>query len=339
MGSAGPRRAALPAVMTAGHSMTAGVAVTIVLYRPDLDLLNRTLAGLRHNAGATRRIGVLCSAPADVTARVRAAVELAGLDELTTVIGRSDNLGFAGGHNLLLAEAFADEGVRHVLVLNPDVEMAPGALARLEATASSTAAGSPCLVGPALVLRRRTDPQVAPAVDSLGIRWDRWGRHVDMQQGEPVPPLDGSLVRVQGLTGACLLVSREAYERLLSTTGEFFDAAFLAYREDAELGRRAASSQITLLCCHEPGFTHWRGTLGSKRGNALVDLLGVRNRFLLRSKLGPSRPGWPVLPSLRDAAVVLACLSVERSSRPGVVEAWRIRRWMRNKGRQAGLRD
>lgn len=316
------------------------VDVTLVLFRPDTALLRRTLAGVAANRSSVRRLRVLHSACAPGDERqVAQLLDDAGLSALAHVEVRGDNLGFAGGHDRLLAAAFDDpaEGgpVQGCLVLNPDCEMAPGALAALLRAAHERVA-QPALVGPVLRLRRRGGAASAGAevVDSLGITWTAAGRHVDDGQGRPLPAALPPARRVAGVSGACLLVSRRAWE-VLQRHGGLFDETFVAYREDAELGVRAAAVGVPSFVVAVEGFVHWRNVVGSERGNALADALGARNRLLLRHKLGRRRPGAPLLPTLRDVLVVGAALTVERSSWPAVRQALALRRYVRATGRRA----
>jgi GT2 family glycosyltransferase len=234
---------------------------------------------------------------------------------------RFDNLGFASGHNFLLARAFL-AGAFSCLVLNPDVLVEEGAIAQLMAEATSAGGGS--LVGPSLSAVEEGEK----VVDSLGIVWSAQARHHDRCQGMAWSISPGDRSQQAGVTGACLLVDARVFRHLVSFSGHFFDDYFLAYREDAELGVRAAALGISSVLVEMEGFSHRRAVSGSTRGHGLADLLGVRNRYLLRWKLGRLRPGAFGLPTLRDLIVAVATFSVERSSLPGLKDAFRIRRAM-----------
>jgi GT2 family glycosyltransferase len=253
---------------------------------------------------------------------VRATVEAESLEGRVYITHRFDNVGFSSGHNMLLREAFND-GADYVLVLNPDLYVEAGALVRLVGYASTD--GRFALYGPSL-MRVETEEGKSQVVDSMGIGWSISGRHYDLRQGEPWLIQEGKITRVDGLTGACLLVSRVAFERIVNISGWFFDDLFLAYREDAELGIRATEIGVESRLVETGGFGHVRAVRGYRRGNQLPDLLGVRNRFLLRWRLGRSRPGVALVSTARDLVVLLAALVAERSSWPGVRSAFAIRR-------------
>jgi Predicted glycosyltransferases len=106
------------------------LSVSVVVYRPDVVQLERTLSTLRDSWTALR-----CTAPGlsasvflvdnggapDMTSTVRA---FADLDIPCTVIVGHGNVGYGAGHNLALAQSNST----YHLVLNPDVELATDAL-------------------------------------------------------------------------------------------------------------------------------------------------------------------------------------------------------------------
>ena len=303
--------------------------ILIVLFRVRWEEFAGVLDRLRRCSTEFRTLKVLLSGSVDDRRRLQGLLESNGLGAQAKVSHRFDNLGFAGGHNRLLAEAFGG-GARWCLVLNPDVLVEEGAISAL--LSSATRAGEMALFGPSLSAQRAR----SKVVDSLGIAWTAEGRHVDRGQGETWAITPGRVTRQAGLTGACLLVSAAVFHRLASRSGQFFDDYFLAYREDAELGIRASSLGVPSMLVEMDGFSHQRAVAGSQRGHGLADLLGVRNRFLLRWKLGRLRPGVRGLPTVRDVVVAAATLSIERGSLPGLTEAFRIRRAMVGRRRRFG---
>lgn len=294
------------------------VDISIVVFRPDFEELGRTFQAIAAVRTEFDRLRLLVSGDSEVHRRTRELLAEAGVDAV--VSERFDNLGFSTGHNRLLAESFR-AGADACLVLNPDARIEPGALTALVAAVSSD--GAEGLYGPAL---RRAD---TAKVDSLGVEWTRDARHFDRAMGEPFLITPGRIDDVEGLTGACLFVTRSAYERIVRRSGWFFDDAFLAYREDAELGVRARALGVPSRLVHIEGFSHVRAVRGYQRGRVLPDLLGVRNRFLLKYRLGVLRPGSRVISAVRDLAVIGAVHTIERRSKPGWDSARRIRRFVR----------
>jgi GT2 family glycosyltransferase len=308
------------------------VGASLVLFHSRIAEVERALAGLAAQEPAVGVVRIhLNAATPDELASLREC--LARHPSLVVdVTAGVENLGFAGGHNRTLTELFGS-GADAVLVVNPDVELGAGALGALDDAAH--AVPGPALLGP--VLEQADPATLAPTgrIDSCGIRWTWDGRHFDVGQGEPLPPLPAEPWPVAGVTGACLWVTRAAWETVVERSGEFFDADFVAYREDAELGHRARLLGVPSFVVPAAGATHVRRRRGTTRGgDAFVDLLGVRNRFLIAFKYGARRPGGPVGPLLRDLVVVAAVLLVERSSLAGLREAWRLRHAMRAKGRR-----
>lgn len=273
------------------------------------------------NAGNRRHVDAL-----------RAALRCRTPDLHVQVRWRPDNLGFTGGHNVQAREAFAD-GFDVVVVHNPDLVLTPMALSEL--LQEQLRQARPVLLGPLLELADPRSLLPEGHIDSAGIRWTRDGRHFDAQQGELIAEApSGPAYEVSGVSGACLWVPRAAYDILTADAGELFDDNFLAYREDAELGVRARCLGVRSVIVPCAGGRHGRGLRGSSRGNStLVDLLGVQNRFLMKAKLGPLRPGLPLCVVLRDAVVVGGVLLVERGSASGLLTAWRLRRTQGAKGR------
>jgi len=242
------------------------------------------------------------------------------------------NLGFAAGHNLLLEQAFSD-GAGSVLVINPDLILHPEAVDRLLSTEHPALPNA--LVSGVLLLSGRIPRQGQPSViDSRGTIWTATSRHLDENHGELLSNvrMTGTVRETAALTGALMLVSRPAYTTIRIGSGEFFDEDFFAYREDAELGLRAALLNVPSLVLDEPVGTHFRGSPGTARSNATANRFGVRNRFLIAFKYGfRGRPGRPFLSLGRDLVAIVACLTVERSSLGGLGEAWRLRHAMRLK--------
>lgn len=106
------------------------LSISVVVYKPDVAQLERTLATLRESWVALQRTAPRLSASIflvdnggapDMTSTVSA---FAALDIPCTVIAGHGNIGYGAGHNLALKQA----GSTYHLVLNPDVELAADAL-------------------------------------------------------------------------------------------------------------------------------------------------------------------------------------------------------------------
>ncbi|MDP9100530.1 MAG: glycosyltransferase family 2 protein [Actinomycetota bacterium] len=307
------------------------LAVSIVAFHSSLNLLGGTLEALAAQVSPPASVLILVNGDTDGS-ESKAVQELcrsSSLDVPVSVQRAVDNVGFAGGHNRGCAALFA-AGADAVVVLNPDLALDPEALGVL----SERCRDRPdALCGPLLCLADPVSLQSEGVVDTAGIRWTCGGRHLDVAQGCPVPPAGSRPRLVAGISGACLVVPRRAYDRIVELSGEFFDEDFIAYREDAELGFRAALLGVESWLIPEATGRHARRLRGTSREvSAWVNRLSVRNRFLIAAKYGRDRPGGLFGALLRDLVVLAGVAGRERSSWPGVREAWLLRSRMRAKG-------
>lgn len=299
--------------------------ITMVIFRPNREVLSLTIDSLGRVRGEFTRLWLLVSGSGGDREIVDDLVAGSKMAAQVVVRHRFDNLGFASGNNWLMEDAFAS-GASSVLVLNPDMCIEHGALSRLLAYADTD--GQLALYGPSLRRLEAIGDETA-RFDSAGIGWSATGRHWDVRQGRPWSVVEGRISDVAGISGACLLVSRRVHSAIVASTGWFFDDAFLAYREDAELGIRARRLGVGCRVVETEGFWHRRTVRGYRRGQELPDLLGARNRFIMAWRLGIGRPGWIPMVLCRDLVVILAARFLERSSWPGVTSAFAIHRYIR----------
>jgi len=256
------------------------------------------------------------------------------------IVSSPENLGFAAGVNRAVERGRAP----WVLLLNPDCAPRPdhvktlldAAASRPEATEIGSVTGKLLRARPPAL----TESQV---VDAAGMVVTPSGRHFDRGSGQLDDGRWDRQAWVFGGTGACTLYRRAALEDVVYPDGQLMAESFFAYREDAELAWRLQWRGWRCLYVPEAVAAHRRG-LQPERGrrqDPAVNALSVKNRFLLR--LHCADAGWHLrcFPwwLLRDLLVVGACLTVERSSRAGLMQAWqwrpdayRRRRW--NLGRR-----
>jgi len=169
------------------------------------------------------------------------------------VIANDQNLGFARACNQGLAQARG----RYLLLLNPDTEVRPGALARLIACLDSCPRAGAC--GPLIrtpsghidyLGGRRFPTPWSQALDWAGItrRWPRLASHL-------IPTWDHLSSRaVECLSGAALLLRREA----LAAVG-LLDPAYHLYGEDMDICFRLVRAGWELRYCAEAEIMHWGG--------------------------------------------------------------------------------
>lgn len=168
------------------------------------------------------------------------------------------NVGFGRCNNLGAKHANGD----YLLFLNPDTEVTPGALeALLEVSVADSEVG---LVGARLLNTdgslQTSSVQALPtphnqALDSNFLRrlfpgWRLWGTYAAYSSSKPVP--------VEAVSGACMLLPRELFDRI----GGFCPHYFM-YAEDmhlcwdvSRLGRRVVYQPVANIIHHGGGASH-----------------------------------------------------------------------------------
>jgi GT2 family glycosyltransferase len=287
------------------------VSVGIVTWLPDA-LLARCIESVRAQDYPSLTLHIWDNA---TTTQSQALIE--SLTEPGERTCSPANVGFAGGHNALIAGT----GSNYYLCLNPDAVLSEGYVRTLvEALEANTTAGS--ATGRLL----RLDDE--RTLDSTGIVMTPDQRHLDRGAGEPAA--DRYLAgpeEIFGPSGAVALYRRAMLDDV-AWSGEFFDHAFFAYREDADLAWRAQWRGWSSL--YVPGAIAWhRRRVTPERRSALpaeINRYSVRNRFLLRLKNQSPGLAWRfAIPGLqRDALVVGYVLLREWSSIPGLLDVVRL---------------
>lgn len=279
--------------------------------------LRRCAEGIASQSLAPAEVVVIDNASADGSA------ELAGsLLPGATVIRNATNRGFSVAANQGIAATTAEL----VLLLNPDVML--GERYCEEIVAALARAGSEFGAATGRLLRGEGDAIVPTGVvDSLGIRMTRNGRHLDAGAGEPDRGPDRD-VEVFGVSGAAAVYRRTMLDDC-RVFGEVFDVDFFAYREDADLAWRSRVFGWKALLVTAATAWHVRRVTPEVRASLPpeINMHSVKNRFLLRIKnegIGLAlRNG--AFELVRDAAVVGAALTIERSSLPAFSWLWKNR--------------
>ena len=115
----------------------------------------------------------------------------------------------------------------------------------------------------------------------------------------------------------------------MAIDGEIFDEDFFAYREDADLAWRGRLFGWRALCEPRAVAYHVRRVTPEARHSlpAGINMHSVKNRFLLRLKNEGMYLALRNAPFelTRDLIVLLAALTVERSSLPAFAWLWRNR--------------
>lgn len=282
------------------------VAVTVVAYNSERFIGQCLEWALRQDYPRIEVI-VVDNASSDGTARI-----LRGFEQRVRVIYNRENIGFAAGQN----QAIALTGADWILTLNPDVRLQPDFVSALVSAGEADAsAGSVC--GKLLAMSEDCAIPAEPVFDSTGICFTPNLRHFDRGSRQPDRGQYDEREYVFGATGAAALYRREMI-RDVSIDGEFFDADFFAYREDADLAWRA--QLLGWRCLYEPSAVahHVRRVLPSNRRSlpAIINMHSVKNRFLMRIKNMTAdlyRRHWAAI-TARDLLVIGACLTRELTS-------------------------
>jgi len=256
--------------------------------------------------------------------------QLEPLAELTgvTLLRNRDNLGFAGGTNVGVRHALAQDA-EWVLWWNNDALPRPGAIAKLLATAERDrlAAAQPLLV-------REHDPS---RIDSAGLFGNRSGGAGDWLQGQPVAAAPPTATPILGPCGAAALWRASA----LRDAGLMHDELFALCEDlDQALRVRQAGGRISLV----PGAvaTHRRGLSGRSADHALRSR---RKLWLQRNAVYLLLRDWPLRHVLLTAPIIAfraaQALWLSRRARPACLAMWRDalrrRRACRQRMRRLGL--
>lgn len=305
-----------------------GVDVIIVC-RNHSAALTATLAGLATQSVAPARVVVVDNDSDDGCAVIADGFA----DRLpVSVVRWYENRGFSAAVNAGIRETASP----WVLSLNPDCRLAPDFLGELIAAAAARSeVGAAC----GLLFRAQGDALAATeVVDSAGMVVTASGRHFDRGAGKAVAGDLGEPAFVFGASGAAALYRRAALDDVAYPGGEVFDERFFAYREDADLAWRLQRRGWSCLFWPFARGWHARGLKPetARVASPEINRLSVRNRFLLRWSNADWRWRLGCLPwwLIRDTMVVAACFSTERSSLPGLGEAWRLRHAQLDRGRK-----
>ena len=205
----------------------------------------------------------------------------------TAVLRLPDNRGFSGGANAGLTRAFED-GAVHAVLLNDDLLVEAGCVEALVVAAGEDGAASPRIDGP---------PGFAFSGGELELQRG-FGRHVDGARDY--------------LSGACLCVSQNAWERV----GPFDEELFLYY-EDVDWSLRARALGVPLTVVLDAHATHSGGaSSGGEQGETWA-YYSTRNRLWLLEQQQGARVA-------RREAVrtsIRARLRAVRSARRGIALA------------------
>ena len=188
------------------------------------------------------------------------------------VIQMGRNAGFAAAVNRGIRESRAD----WIAVLNSDVELAPGYLARLQASGAPFATGKILMAG--------DDKRIDGTFDAVcrgAVAW-RVG------SGRKDGPIFGERREIWSTPWTAALFRRDIFDRV-----GMLDERFGSYYEDVEFGMRCASRGISGLYIPEALAWH-RGSAALGRWHPEVVRLTARNQCYLAALYCSRRYAWPI---------------------------------------------
>jgi GT2 family glycosyltransferase len=235
---------------------------------------------------------------ADAVAREFPYVEL---------IRNAENLGYAGGMNAGIRRAL-DRGADHVLLLNNDVELEPGAVEAL--VAHSHGAGAVCPV-----ITFASAPETVWYAGALfDPRRGYNGRHRGF--GRPAAEF-AEVVETDRACGAAMLIPRPALDEV-----GLLDEKLFAYWEDAEWSLRARRAGLPIRVVPAARVRHKVSAATGGEGSDTALFYSVRNLLLITERYAPLGP----LGTWRRRATILFAHSAQalRAGRPSRLRAvWR----------------
>ena len=282
------------------------VSVTIVTYNSGR-FIQRCLESVLEQKYPLKEIVVIDNASTDGTVEI-----LRQFEDRCRIEYNDRNIGFAAAQN----QAIAVSRGEWVLTLNPDVLLYPDFIqALVDAGQFDPRIGSVC--GKLLAMTPQFEIPAPAVVDSTGIYFNPMLRHLDRGSREIDNGHYLNYEYVFGATAAAALYRRSMIEDI-AVDGEFFDADFFVYREDADVAWRA--QLLGWKCLYVPYARghHVRKVLPRNR-RALppeINMHSVKNRFLMRIKNISADLYWrnAVSITLRDGVVVAGCLLWEHTS-------------------------
>jgi GT2 family glycosyltransferase len=297
--------------------------VTIVLVTwNSARYLPRCLEGILQQTHRDSELIVVDNASADDSVAILAP-------HATRIIRNDSNRGFSAAVNQAIAVANGDL----LLLVNPDCYLLPEYIERVAKMFDDGSVGS---ATGKLIRARGFEIEPTDEIDSMGIRMTRTGRHLDLHQGRRDEAIANPF-EVFGASGAAAMF-RTSFLRDVTIEGEALDEDFFAYREDADLAWRGRVLGWRSMCEPNAVAYHVRRVTPEARRElpSDVNMHSVKNRFLLRLKNEGLYLALRNAPFelARDLVVLVAALTVERTSLPAFPWLWKNRRRVLAKRRE-----
>ncbi len=234
----------------------------IILNWNTADLLENCLASIQNNVTLDAELIVVDNHSDDDSVQ-----RVAARFPQVRLIVQSENMGFARGNNVGLAEANG----RFLLLLNPDTEVCPGALESLVGFLETHPQAG--IVGPTLW---NPDGSLQPSTAPLPSLWVEFLRQTMLYRLFPTRAQQvayrNELRQAAAITGAALCIRRECYEQI----GPLDPHIFMFY-EDTDWCKRAGDTgwQIWFVPC--AGIMHIKAAASSRLARTRTLLASQRS--------------------------------------------------------------
>ena len=245
------------------------------------------------------------------------------------VISSPVNLGFGGGHNLIIRQAQSS----FVLVLNQDAFLSPTFLEELMTAVQDRpevgiAGGKLYSLRKSETTKNRTNGNGREVIDMTWLDIEKKRRQVCYAHSQPDldPPAAPSYVFA--IDGAAMLLRRTMLEEI-EIDGEYYDEDFFAGKEDLDISWRAQLCGWKCLYVPSALGHHFRTFTPHDRRSEISGTLktgSVRNRYLLMLKNDLFKHFLRHFPhiAIYDLKILVYSLLYERSSLEGYVQAFRL---------------
>ncbi|UOQ96693.1 glycosyltransferase [Hymenobacter sp. 5317J-9] len=294
------------------------VVLSIVTWN-SADVIEACLASVLAQTYPDFEVWVVDNASADDT-RARVAA-VAARDARVQLHPLPRNTGFCGGHNYALDRSQSAA----VLLVNPDIEMAPDYLARaLAVLDADPAVGTVCGL-----LLQSTGAQ--PRIDSAGLVRLPDGRFALRHHGRYLHETPLTAGPVDGADGA-LPLYRRAFIDDLRVEGQFFDERFFAHKEDWDIAWRGQLYGWRTVCEPACRALHPRQFRPAdlrlrRRLSGAIKADAVKNQWLLllKNPTGRQLAGYWLRALPRQLGIMLYALLLERASLRAYRYVWQHR--------------
>lgn len=199
------------------------------------------------------------------------------------LIRSSENLGFAGANNL----AFQQSVGQAILFLNPDTKILDNAIQTMLSVLGSSpdigAVGCRLLNGDLTIQTSCIQPLPTVLNQLVDIEWlkRRWPRLRIWGIWPLYEATQKSSIAVEAISGACLLVKRDVFERV-----GLFSTDYFMYTEDLDLCHKISGAGYRVCYTGDASVVHYGGESTKKQEDGFKDVVMRQSifRFLQKSR-------------------------------------------------------